>query len=200
LALVLLFLWGARTIFRSERRNQESYQEAESRALRYENISTKRAYIGLTIASLAIVGSGIWLAIIGDELATATGWGATFVGSLFLAATTSLPELVVSITALRLGAIDMAIANILGSNMLNMGIVIASVDLFYRHGSIFSASSTGHVFTAAIAVLMTLIVIAGLTLRPQKKTLIGISWYSIVLIGAYVIGAYILFARGVVTW
>jgi len=199
LALVLLYLWGTRAIFRSERRNQESYQEAESRALRYEDISNRRAYIGFAIAALAIVGSGTWLATIGDDLVTATGWGATFVGSLFLAATTSLPELVVSITALRLGAIDMAIADMLGSNMFNMGIGIASVDLFYRQGSIFSPSSTGHVFTAAIVVLMTLIVIAGLTLKPKKKTRIGISWYSILLIGVYVIGAYLLFARGVST-
>ena len=85
----------------------------------------------------------------------------------------------------------------LGSNMFNMGIVIAGVDLFYRHDSIFSAASTGHVFTASIAILMTLIVIAGFTLRPQRKTLIGVSWYSIALIGSYVIGTYILFTRGV---
>lgn len=201
LALVLLYLWGTRGIFRFERRKQKSHQKVESRVLRYENISTKRAYMGFAIAALAIIGSGTWLAIIGDELVTATGWNATFVGTLFLAVTTSLPELAVAITAVRLGAIDMAIADMLGSNMFNMGIVIAGADLFYRHGSIFSASaiSQGHVLTASIGLLMTLIVIAGLTLRPRRKTLIGASWYSIGLIGVYAIGTYILFSRGVTT-
>ena len=199
LALVLLYLWGTRAIFRSERRQQESHPQAESRALSYENISAKRAYVGFAIAAVAIVVSGTWLATIGDDLITATGWGATFVGSIFLAATTSLPELVVSITALRLGAVNMAIADMLGSNMFNMGIGIASVDAFYRYDSIFSAASTAHVFTASIAVLMTLIVIAGLTLKPKKKTRIGMSWYSIALIGVYIIGTYILFTRGVAT-
>lgn len=189
LVLVLLYLWGSRRIFRRERRRPE----AEARALRYENISPRRAYLGFAIAAMVVIGAGTWLATIGDEIATVTGWGATFVGSLFLAVTTSLPELVVSIAALRIGAIDMAIANILGSNMLNMGIVIAGDDLFYSSASIFSAASTSHVFTSAIAILMTLIVIAGLISRPKRKTPIGMSWYSVALIGVYIIGAYFLF-------
>ena len=135
----------------------------------------------------------------GGDLAEVTGWGSSFVGSLFLAATTSLPELVVAIVALRLGAIDMAIANMLGSNMFNMGIVIAGYDLFYRQGSIFSASpiSDSHVYAASMAILMTLIVIAGLTFRTKRKLPIGMSWYSAALIVAYLAGAYILFTTGV---
>ena len=196
LVLVLLYFLGSRGIFQFERREQRG-QEAALKALRYEKISSRRAYLSFAIAALAIIGSGTWLAVIGDEIAAVTGWGATFVGSFFLAATTSLPELVVSIAALRLGAIDMAIANMLGSNMFNMGIGIAGCDLFYRAGSIFSAVSTSHVFTASIAILMTLIVIAGLISRPQRKTPLGMSWYSIALIGVYIIGFSFLFTMGV---
>jgi cation:H+ antiporter len=192
LALVVLYLLGSRGIFQLEGRKQ-GYQD--TRAFRYQKISSRRAYIGFAIAAVAIVGSAIWLAIIGDELAEVTGWDATFIGSLFLAATTSLPELVVAVSALRLGAIDMAIADMLGSNMFNMGIGIAGIDLFYHHGSIFSASSDSHVFTASVAVLMTLIVIAGLAFPTRRKTFKVMSWYSIALIGVYIIGAYILFTR-----
>lgn len=187
MVLVLLYLWGSRRIFRRER------QQPEARGLRYEATSPRRAYLGFAISALAIVGAGIWLALIGDEIAAVTGWDTTFVGSLFLAATTSLPELVVSIAALRIGATDMAIANMLGSNMFNMGIVIAGDDIFYRSGSIFSAASSGHVFSAAIAILMTLIVIAGLVFRPRRKTPLKMSWYSVALIVIYLGGAYALF-------
>ncbi len=193
LVLVVLYLLGASRIFRFERKQVRSQQ---ARALRYEDISARRAYVGFTVAALAIVGLGTWLAIIGDDLAEATGWGDSFVGSLFLAATTSLPELVVSIVALRLGAIDMAIANMLGSNMFNMGIVIAGYDLFYPQASIFSAASTSHVYAASVAILMTLIVIGGLTFRTKRKLPIGMSWYSVALIAAYFAGAYILFTTG----
>ena len=192
LVLVVLYLLGSRGIFLFEGR-KPGYQE--TRALRYQRISSRRAYISFAIAAVAIIGSGTWLAIIGDELAEVTGWGATFIGSLFLAATTSLPELVVAVSALRLGAIDMAIADMLGSNMFNMGIAIAGIDLFYHQGSIFSASSESHVITASIAVLMTLIVIAGLTFRTKRKTFKVMSWYSLALIGVYIIGAYFLFTE-----
>lgn len=196
LVLVLLYLWGSRRIFRRERQEPKT----EARVLRYESVSSKRAYLGFAIAAVAVIGAATWLASIGDEITTLTGWGATFVGSLFLAATTSLPELVVSIAALRIGAINMAIANMLGSNMFNMGIVIAGDDLFYSSGSIFSAASTSHVLTASIAILMTFIVIAGLVSRPKRKTPLGMSWYSIALIGVYILGAYFLFTIGVPTW
>ena len=186
--LVLLYLWGSGRIFRREQR------QPEARALRYESTSPRRAYLGFAIAALVIVGAGIWLALIGEEIAAGTGWDTTFVGSIFLAATTSLPELVVCIVALRIGATDMAIANMLGSNMFNMGIVIAGDDLFYRSGSIFSAASSGHVFSAAIAILMTLMVIAGLVFRPRRKTPLRMSWYSVALIVIYLGGAYALFA------
>ena len=192
--LVVLYLLGVRSIFRFEQK-RGGYQEA--RALRYKSISARRAYAGFAVAALAIIGLGTWLAIIGDELAVRTGWGSSFVGSLFLAATTSLPELVVAIVALRLGAVDMAIANMLGSNMFNMGIVIAGCDLFYRQASIFSASSISHVYAASMAILMTLIVIGGLTFRTKRKLPIGMSWYSVALIVAYLAGAYILFTTGV---
>lgn len=185
--LVLLYLWGSGRIFRREQR------QPEARALRYESTSPRRAYLGFAIAALVIVGAGVWLALIGEEIAARTEWDATFVGSLFLAATTSLPELVVCIVALRIGATDMAIANMLGSNMFNMGIVIVGDDLFYRSGSIFSAVSSDHVFTAAIAILMTLIVIAGLIFRTRRKTPLRMSWYSVVLIVIYLGGAYALF-------
>ena len=48
------------------------------------------------------------------------GWRTTFVGTLFVAGATSLPELVVTISALRMGAVDLAIGNLLGSNLFNM--------------------------------------------------------------------------------
>lgn len=185
--LVLLYLWGSRKVFKRER------HQPEARTPQYEGASRRRAYWGFIIAALVIIGAGTWLAYIGDEIVAGTGWDATFVGSLFLAATTSMPELVVCIAALRIGATDMAIANILGSNIFNMGIVIAGDDLFYRSGSIFSSASSGHVFSAAIAVLMTLIVIAGLVFRPRRRMPLRMSYYTVALIAIYLGGAYALF-------
>jgi len=103
---------------------------------------------------------------------------------------------VVSIAALRLGAADMAVANMLGSNMFNMGIVLVGDDLFYRAGPLFAAASISHVFTGLIAILMTCVIIVGLTSPSRRKMLPGLSWYTIALIVLFILGFCILFIMG----
>jgi cation:H+ antiporter len=147
------------------------------------------------LAAITVIGAGIWLSFIGGEIAETTGWDASFVGSLFLAITTSMPELVITITALRLGAIDMAVANILGANLLDITHIFA-VDLFYFPGPVLSLVSSAHLITAMVVVVMSLLVIVGLRFRQRRKTFIVISWYALALIGLYILGVYALFISG----
>ena len=183
----LVALWQ---IFRFERSHQPSSPQAIS--AQYEDISARTVYLRFTLAAIAVIGAGIWLSFIGDEIALVTGWSASFVGSLFLAISSSAPELVVSIAALRLGAPDMAIADILGSNMFNIAIV-APVDLSYRRGPVLSLASSSHLATAATVVMMCLVVIAGVRFRQKRKTFAVASWYAPVLIALYILGTYLLF-------
>ncbi len=77
-----------------------------------QNLETARkAYVVFIISAISIVALGIWLASIGDRLSTTTGLSVSFVGNLFLATSTSLPEIAASLAAIRLGAIDLAIGN-----------------------------------------------------------------------------------------
>ena len=191
--ILMLYLVGVWWMFRYEHSHQMPVQVA---SLQYREIPARTVYLRFALAATAVIAAGIWLSFIGDEIAEATGWGATFVGSLFLAITTSAPELVVTIAALRLGAIDMAIADLLGSNMFNIAI-IAPVDLFYTRGLILSSVSNSHLITAAVVAVMSALVIAGLRFRQKRKTLGVISWYALALIGLYIFGAYALFTLNV---
>jgi cation:H+ antiporter len=56
--------------------------------------------------------------------------GASFVGAIFLAITTSLPEVVASVAALRINAVDLAVSTIFGSNIFNI-VALAFYDLVY---------------------------------------------------------------------
>ncbi len=191
IVILIVYLVALRQMFRFERSHQlPSVQDA---TLRYKKISIKMVWFRFTLAAIAVIGAAMWMSFIGSEIAETTGWDASFVGSLFLAISTSMPEIVVSIAAVRLGAIDMAIADILGSNMFNIAI-IAPVDLFYNKGPLLSAvSRTTHPIMAAVMGVMSIIVIIGLRFRQKRKTFIFISWYSVVLIGLYIIGTYALF-------
>lgn len=188
-----LYILGIWWVFRSERNCQP--QPITTVSPRYEHLSKKTVYTKFALAAAAIIGAGIWLAFIGDELVVTYNWHASFVGSLFIAISTSIPELVVAIAALRLGAIDMALADILGSNMFNLAI-IGPVDLSYRAGPLLAVVTDAHLITAVLAIVMTFLIVIGLRF-PQKGRAASIGWYTPVLIGLYIFGMYYLFTSGV---
>jgi len=194
IALIIVYLIGTWQMFRFERKHQ--LVSLEAAPLQYEEVSTKTVCLKFALAAIAVIGAGIWLSLVGDEIVATTGWGASFVGSLFLAITTSMPELAVAVAAFRLGAIDMAVADILGANMLDMAFIIW-VDLFYTPGPILTMVSRAHLITATVTVVMSLLVILGLRFRQKRKTFIAFSWYTPALIGLYIFGAYALFTSGV---
>jgi len=190
LIIVIVYLVAVRQIFHFERHHP--LPQPETTSPRYAMIPLRMVYLRFTLAAIAVIGAGIWLSFVGDEIARTTGWGTTFVGSLFLAIGTSLPELVVTVAALRLGAVDLAVADILGANMLDITHIFA-VDLFYSKGPVLSSVSSAHLITVAVVVLMSLLIIIGLRFRQKRKTFIVISWYVPALIGLYILGAYALF-------
>lgn len=192
--ILILYLVAVRQMFRFERSHPIQLETASPK---YAQIPLRTIYLRFILAAIAVIGAGIWVSFVGDEIAEITGWGASFVGSLFLAISTSMPELVVTVAALRLGAIDMAVADILGSNMFNIAIIFA-VDLFYTQGPILSSGSSSHLTTAAVTIVMSLIVILGLRFRQKRKTFSFMSWYTLVLIGLYIFGVYALFTSGIV--
>lgn len=113
------------------------------------------------VAAAVIAVAGSVLPHAAGEVAAGMGWGTTFVGTLLVAATTSLPEVVVTFGAARMGALDMAIGNLFGSNLFNMA-VLAVDDLFHRAGPLLGDVSARHAQTAAAALVMT-----GLALLPM---------------------------------
>jgi cation:H+ antiporter len=176
-------------------RSQPRPAESPS-AISHADITLKRATIFFAIAALATAGAGIWLGFIGDELSMVTGLKASFVGSLFLAVCTSAPEIVVSISALRMGALDMAVGNVIGSNLFNMGVIVFVDDLFFAKGPVLSYASTDHIFTALVAMLMSCVVIIGLVYRPRFWPRIWVGVDTAGLAVLYAGAIYVLYFLG----
>ncbi len=193
IATIILYLVYVRQIFHFEQKQPLAPPQTES--LTYSEIPIKTVYLKFAMVAVAIIGAGIWLSFIGDEIAKTTGWDASFVGSLFLAISTSMPELVVTVAAVRLGAADMAVADILGANMFNI-VAILWADLFYTQGPILAVVSRTHLITAVVAIIMSILVVAALGFQQKRKIFIVTSWYGPLLIGLYIFGAYALFTSG----
>jgi cation:H+ antiporter len=184
LAIVLLYLIGARLIARFEQRRLAEVLEREAEVRHYEQISRRRTYGVFALSAVAVVILGMWLASIGDRLATETGLSRSFVGVLFLAISTSLPEVASSLAAVQIGAIDLAISNVLGSNLLNV-MLLAVYDLVDGPGNFWATLSLSNVFTSVVTMMMTGVVIVSLIYRASPRTPYRISWDGLALIGLY---------------
>jgi cation:H+ antiporter len=188
--ILVVYLVSVWWIFRSESRYQS--QTTESIAKQYQELPMKTVYLRFGLATAGVVGAGIWLAFIGNEMTAVYGWHSSFVGSLFLAVSTSLPETAVAIACIRLGAIDLAVAEVLGSNMFDI-VILLPVDTLHGKEPFYSVISEAHLNTIVFTIAMTLVVMAGIRLRQKHKTFRFFSWYVLVLFGLYVLGMYRLY-------
>jgi len=176
------------------------YELREARARppeepKYPGIPLRRAVIGYSASAAAVVAAGVALPFIGAALARTMGWNNSFVGTIFVAFSTSLPELAVSLAALRIGALDMAIGNLLGSNLFDI-VIVAIDDLAFTEGPIFAHTTQAHAGTAVSAVVMTGAVIAALFYRPAGRAFRAFGWTGLFLLVIYAINSYLLFLVG----
>lgn len=191
--IVLLYLVAMRSIYTYEQ--AQIRQFAEQVADRHPEITLRTAVARYAFAAAIVVGAGAFLPFIGAQLAHLMGWQNTFVGTLLVAAVTSLPELAVTVSALRIGALDLAISNLLGSNLFNIAI-LAFDDLLFAQGPLLSHVSLTHAMSAMSAVVMTGIVIIGLVYRPNTRLFMGIGWISLSLFTIYLLNSYVIYLHG----
>jgi cation:H+ antiporter len=192
IALLIFYLLSARIIAQFELRRRRDVLAQEAEVFQYEHIKPREAYLRFTFLCVAIVVLGVWLASLGDEVAKVTGLGQSFIGALLLAATTSLPEVVAGLAAIRLNAVDLAVSNVFGSNIFNMAI-LGFYDLAYFRGNLWFNISSVHVFTAVVAMMMTSVAIVGLVYRAARPSQLYITWDSLALIVLYIGGMYIIY-------
>ncbi len=191
--ILLLYALAMRTIFRYEQ--MQELPPADLTDERYRATPLRRAVIGYVLAALVVVAAGTILPFVGKALAQSMGWGESFVGTLLVAVVTSLPEAAVSIAAIRLGALDMALGNLFGSNLFNIAI-LAVDDLAYLPGPLLSGVSEAHAVSALSAMMMSGIAIVGLFYRPTKRVFRTVGWASLFLLTIFLLNAYAMYLHG----
>ena len=173
-ALIGLYFVAMRVIFTHERTRRARETQEVAQQLHYGEVTVRAAALRYGGAAVFVVGAALWLPQIGAELARQTGLGDAFVGGLFIAITTSLPEIAVSIAAVRIGALDLAIGNVLGSNLFNL-LVLGLDDVFYRQGPLLSEVDASHSVAILAIVTMNALFLIGLTYRVMTKRF-AVTW------------------------
>ena len=168
-AVIAAYALCARLIFLDQRESSK-HAAGELPAETEENQASRPlalSILGFIAATVVIFFVAPMLAEKADMLAEVTGLGRTFIGTLLVAAVTSLPEAVSTIAAVRLGAADMAIANIFGSNAFNM-VIFASLD-FATERSLLNVISETHAITAVCVLVITAVGLLSILYRAEKR-------------------------------
>lgn len=202
--LFIFFLVATFTVYRFEKVTPSDSPAVEVNQDR-DNLGSKptrplSTAIIIYLGSAAIViASSVWLAHAGDGLADQLGWDESFVGTQFLAISTSLPEMATTLAALRLGSPGLAVGNLLGSNLFNMGFILSADELVLTQGSIWGSISQSHALTGIIALAMTAVVVAAILYRSRsgrESAPSRVRPEAILLIGIYVAASVSFFYIG----
>jgi cation:H+ antiporter len=163
-----------------------------SKILDLQNTTTlKKVILWYSINALVVIGAALLLPYFAEQISNQTGLQKSFIGTLLLAASTSLPEVAVSVAAVRMGAIDMAVGNLLGSNLFNI-FILAIGNFFYTKGHILVDASESHIVSIFSIITMTAIAIIGLTYRSKNKPFL-LAWDTLLIVIMYILNMVILY-------
>lgn len=165
LAIGIAYILGIRLVYFDQKL---SLSKQEKDSVTTKQSTALKAFSGYLVAALFILLAAPYLASSGGEIADLTGLGKTFIGTTLIAFSTSLPELVSTLSAVRRGSYDLALGNIFGSNTFNM-LLLLPLDLVYK-GSLLSAVNPIHIFTCFATILITSIAIMGQLYQVEKRT------------------------------
>ncbi len=189
ISFLIVYLLAVKSIFNYQQNNLVIEPPNHSKvdiSLTLNQVVLRYAFFALIIILTALA-----LPVFAEHIANETGLGKSFVGTLFLAISTSLPEIAVSLAAIRMGSVDMAVGNLLGSNLFNILILFLD-DLFYSKGHIMKDASDINLLSAFFVVMMTGIAITGF-IFPSKQKKFVMAWDTLFIFGLYVLNMVLLF-------
>lgn len=163
LILVVLFVLGMRVVYITKPSEKESEEEVHT-----EDMTLKRAWVMFLAVSLGVVVAGFFLAWSADRIAEVTGVASSTIGILAVSLVTSLPELSMAIAAARIGAADLAVAGLYGSNVFNISILFFA-DPFYRDGILVAQMEPAHFIVGGMAIGLMLVGLALIIARNQLR-------------------------------
>ena len=173
---VLFIAYLAYLFVLAKKGNQDEEDEPENRPI------WKLILLGVVGAAIVVWGADITVDA-ATTIAKAVGLSERFIGLTIVALGTSLPELVTSVTAARKGNSDIAIGNIVGSNIFNILFVIGTSSLIIPI-----------VFEATFLVDAIVALAAGVLLwvATVRKKLLTRPWAIVMLVGYAAYFVYLL--------
>jgi cation:H+ antiporter len=156
----------------------------------------RRSVIGFIAATVVIAIASPQLVSAASGIAEVTGLGTSFIGASLVALVTSLPELATTISLVRIGAEDMAVGNLFGSNMFNM-FAFGLLDFFFTRGRFLGAVDHSFILVGLLGLLLTGIALVGNVAKLEKRLFRLFEIDALLIIVLYLAGMWLAFSRGI---
>jgi cation:H+ antiporter len=183
LILIVVFVAGMRVVYTTRPQEEEDGGEEEG-----PGMTLGRAWLLFLGVSLGVVIAGFFLAWSADQIAEITGVASSTLGILAVSFVTTMPEMSSAINAARIGAADLGVAGLFGSNAFNVSILFY-VDPFFREGILGNQTEPAHFIAGGVAVGLMFAALALILWRGRiQATLVAAAFVLIALV--YVAGAF----------
>lgn len=183
--IFILYIFFLHIIFKERKVKKQEEASNASKNLKNEILL-------FILSSIIIIAVGFYLPVVGKEIAQLMHWSDSFVGVIFLAFVTSFPELVVSLSTARIGAFDMLLGNITGSNLFNVAIILF-IDVFYIKGEVFGDVSNSNASVGLIAMLMNFVLFFAVVRRSKYRIFNIFSINALILILLYIVNLFVIY-------
>ena len=190
--IIISYFAAMKLIYAYEKRQIRLMLKEAAEEPMYREVSTRHAAAMFSVNAAVVIIAAVFLPGTGGRIAAETGLGQVFVGNVIVTFATTLPEIVVSVSAMKIGAPDLAVGNLLGSNIFNI-LILAVDDVFFAAGPILSFAGRQHIFPLLFAIAMTAVAVIGLTYRAEKKR-IFLAWDSFLIALLYFINVLVLYS------
>ncbi|MBV6624647.1 MAG: sodium:calcium antiporter [Rivularia sp. (in: Bacteria)] len=191
LAIIAAYVFGLRLVSQAEKKPMWKPRFTEKTQVdepseNNGNFNLTKLWLEFCFYAVILAFAGYLIAQTGVFIAVQTGLSESLVGGLFTAISTSLPELVVTVAAVRQGALTLAVGGIIGGNCFDL-LLLAFSDIAFRSGSIYAVISNNQIFVISLTILMTGILLLGL-LQREKYGFANIGFESVLIILLYLGG------------
>jgi cation:H+ antiporter len=188
ISLAVIYFGSMRIIYEYQKTHPSLIQ---ANTETHPTLSLKQTVLRYALFAVIIITVSLALPYFADTIAEKAGLAKSFTGALFLAVSTSLPEIAVSIAAVRAGTADLAVGNLMGSNIFNIFILFID-DLFYQQGHLLKDAGDSHLVSILFVIWMTAVAIVGLIFPSRQKT-IWMAWDTFIIFLLYILNMVILF-------
>jgi cation:H+ antiporter len=181
LALPIVWLLGARAGATARERpmwrpvaTPDTREDLPEREVRERALAPM--VLGFLVLAAVLGGAGWVISQVGGRISDLAGISTTAVGALMTSVSTSLPELVTTLAAVRRGAVQLAVGGIIGGNAFDV-LFLTFSDIAYREGSLHHAIGRADLFWLAVSLATTAVLLLGLLVR-ERRGVAGIGFES----------------------